>query len=206
MHPGFAARSGPLRGRTSAPLRHLRRRSAFTVLELIIVISIVAIIATLAYPRVNFTQFQVDGGARLVRITLQNAQRLAVTRQFNVVVSFDVANSRMRVLEDNNDNAQADAGERVTSANLEDGVHFGTPPAGFSGPVTDAVFGGNIKTVDGLPSITFRRDGAASSDLELYLTSRRAEGNDWRGIQVVQSTGRSDWFKYIDAIWKQGNL
>jgi prepilin-type N-terminal cleavage/methylation domain-containing protein len=182
------------------------RRRGFSVIELLIVCAIVGIFATLAYPRVNFTQFQVDGGARVVRVTLQNAERLAVTRQYDVVVSFDVTRKRLRILEDGNNNDAVDNGERVAYTALEDGVHFKIPPAGLSGPVTAAITGSNIKTVDGMPTIVFRRDGAASTDLEVYLASSKELPNDWRAIQVVQSTGRTDWFRYLNSLWKAGSI
>jgi prepilin-type N-terminal cleavage/methylation domain-containing protein len=182
------------------------RRRGFSAVELLIVCAIVGIFATLAYPRVNFTQFQVDSGARTVRVALQNAERLAVTRQYDVVVSFDVTNKRLRILEDGNNNDAVDNGERVTYAALEDGVHFKTPPAGLSGPVTSAVIGSNIKTVNGMPTIVFRRDGAASTDLEVYLVSSKELANDWRAIQVVQSTGRTDWYRYLNNLWKAGSI
>jgi prepilin-type N-terminal cleavage/methylation domain-containing protein len=182
------------------------RRSGFSAVELLIVCAIVGIFATLAYPRVNFTQFQVDSGARTVRVALQNAERLAVTRQYDVVVSFDVTNKRLRVLEDGNNNDVVDNGERITYAALEDGVHFKTPPAGLSGPVAGAIIGSNLKTVDGMPTIVFRRDGAASTDLEVYLASSKELPNDWRAIQVVQSTGRTDWYRYLNNLWKAGSI
>jgi prepilin-type N-terminal cleavage/methylation domain-containing protein len=182
------------------------RRLGYTFVELLIVLAIIAIVATFAYPRVNFTQFQVDANARGVRMTLQNAQRLAVTRQFNVVVGFDEAHGKVRVLEDNNNNNTADGTERVTYFTLEDGAHFLMPPTGVNGPVTGAINGATLTTVDGLPSIVFRRDGAGSTDLEVYLTSKRALPQDFRGITVIQSTGRTDWYKYIGAVWKAGNL
>jgi prepilin-type N-terminal cleavage/methylation domain-containing protein len=182
------------------------RRKGFSAIELLIVCAIVGIFATLAYPRVNFTQFQVDSGARTIRVALQNAERLAVTRQYDVVVSFDVPNKRVRIVEDGNNNDIVDGGERVTYAALEDGVHFKIPPAGLSGPVAASVIGSNLKTVDGMPTIVFRRDGAASSDLEVYLASSKELANDWRAIQVVQSTGRTDWYRYLNNLWKAGSI
>jgi prepilin-type N-terminal cleavage/methylation domain-containing protein len=181
-------------------------RRGFSAIELLIVCAIVGIFATLAYPRVNFTQFQVDSGARTVRVALQNAERLAVTRKYDVVVSFDVPNKRMRILEDGNNNDAVDANERVTYSPLEHGVHFKQPPAGLSGPVSGAVIGSNLKTIDGMPSVIFRREGAASSDLEVYLASSKELANDWRAIQVVQSTGRTDWFRYLGGLWKAGSI
>jgi prepilin-type N-terminal cleavage/methylation domain-containing protein len=196
------ARTSP--SHVTAP-RSVRKRG-FSAIELLIVCAIVGIFATLAYPRVNFTQFQVDSGARTVRVALQNAERLAVTRQYDVVVSFDATNRRVRILEDGNNNDAVDNGERVTYAALEDGVHFKTPPAGLSGPVSNAVNGSNLKTVDGMPTIVFRRDGAASSDLEVYIASSKELANDWRAVQVIQSTGRTDWYRYLAGLWKAGSI
>jgi prepilin-type N-terminal cleavage/methylation domain-containing protein len=194
------------RNRKPGPAAGIPIAAAFTVIELVFVVVIIGIIALFAYPRVNFTQFQVDAAARSVRMTLQNAQRLAVTRQYDVVVSFDEANGRVRVFEDNNNNNAVDGGERVTNLTLEDGAHFLMPPTGVNGPVGGAINGAALTTIDGMPSIIFRRDGAGSSDLEVYLTSKRNLPNDFRGITVVQSTGRTDWYKYIGAVWKAGNL
>jgi prepilin-type N-terminal cleavage/methylation domain-containing protein len=181
-------------------------RPGFSFLELVVVLIIISIIAAFAYPKVNFTQFQVDAAARLVRMSLQNAQRLAVTRQYNVVVSFDETHQKLRVLEDNNNNSTLDGTERATWAQLEDGANFAMPPIGVNGAATSAFVGTDVRIVDGMPSIIFRRDGAGNTDLEVYLTSKRALPNDFRGITVVQSTGRTDWFKYIGATWKPGNL
>lgn len=195
---------------SASPSRVTARRSplrrGFSAVELLIVCAIVGIFATLAYPRVNFTQFQVDSGARTIRVALQNAERLAVTRQYDVVVSFDTSSKRMRILEDGNNNDVVDAGERVTYAGLEDGVHFAIPPAGLSGPVSSAVSGSNLKLIDGMPSVVFRRDGAASSDLEVYVVSSKSLANDFRAIQVVQSTGRTDWYRYLSSLWKAGSI
>jgi prepilin-type N-terminal cleavage/methylation domain-containing protein len=185
--------------------RSIRRRG-FSAVELLIVCAIVGIFATLAYPRVNFTQFQVDSGARTVRVALQNAERLAVTRQYDVVVSFDTVNKRLRILEDGNNNDAVDNGERITYAALEDGVHFKIPPAGLSGPVSAPVMGSNLKSIDNMPTIVFRRDGAASTDLEVYLVSSKEKLTDWRAIQVVQATGRTDWFRYLNNLWKAGSI
>jgi len=196
------ARQFPMRS-SSAPRA---RRAGYTFFELLTVLVIIGIIAAFAYPRVNFTQFQVDAAARSVRVALQNAQRLAVTRQYDVVVSIDEANGKVWIFEDNNNNNAFDAGERRTSVTLEDGTHFLMPPAGVNGPVTGAVVGTSLTTINGLPSIVFRRDGAGSTDLELYLTSRRAQQQDFRAITVVQATGRTDWYKYIGSQWRAGNL
>lgn len=179
---------------------------AFTVIELMIVLAIIGIIAAFAYPKVNFTQFRVDAAARTVRVALQNAERLAVTRQYDVVVSFDTTNRRIRILEDNNNNATVDAGEHVMYAPLDDSVHFAVPPAGVSGAATNSVDGSSIRIIDNMPTLIFHRDGAASSDADIYITSKRAIDDDFRCIRVIQSTGRTLWWRYLNGAWEQASL
>lgn len=181
-------------------------RAAFTVIELMIVLAIIGIVAAFAYPRVNFTQFRVDAAARTTRIALQDAERLAIARQADVIVSFDTIGSRIRVLEDGNDNGVVDAGEHVTWTPLEDSVHFAVPPAGVSGAAPGAIDGATVRIIDGMPSVTFHRDGAASTDLQVYLTSRRALGDDYRCVEVTQSTGHTSWWRYLDGAWRQASL
>ena len=171
-----------------------------------IVLAIIGVIAAFAYPKVNFTQFRVDAAARTVRVALQNAERLAVTRQYDVVVSFDTTNRRIRILEDNNNNATVDAGEHVTFAQLEDSVHFAVPPAGVSGSASSAINGSSIRTVDNMPTLIFHRDGAANSDADIYITSRRALDDDFRCVRVIQSTGRTLWWRYLNGAWEQASL
>lgn len=171
-----------------------------------IVLAIIGIIAAFAYPKVNFTQFRVDAAARTVRVALQNAERLAVTRQYDVVVSFDTTNRRIRILEDNNNNATVDAGEHVTYAPLEDSVHFAVPPAGVSGTASSSIDGSSIRIINNMPTIIFHRDGAASSDADIYITSKRAADDDFRCIRVIQSTGRTLWWRYLNDAWEQASL
>ena len=190
----------------AVPIRQSPNRWAFTVIELMIVLAIIGIIAAFAYPKVNFTQFRVDAAARTVRVALQNAERLAVTRQYDVVVSFDTTNRRIRVLEDNNNNATVDAGEHVTYASLEDSVHFAVPPTGVSGTASGSIDGSSIRIINNMPTLIFHRDGAASSDADIYITSKRAANDDFRCIRVIQSTGRTLWWRYLNGAWEQASL
>jgi prepilin-type N-terminal cleavage/methylation domain-containing protein len=178
----------------------------YSLIELLVVVSMLAIIAGIALPQINVTAIRMDAGARLVRSSLQLAERLAITRQHNVLVSFDYAKNRLRIVEDSSNNERADAAERVTWKYLEEGARFALPPAGLTGTVTSQVVGTRVKTIDGMPSVIFRRNGVASTELEIYLSSVRAKPGDARAIAVTQSTGRADWFRYVDKNWKSGGL
>ncbi|MGH7717918.1 MAG: pilus assembly FimT family protein [Gemmatimonadaceae bacterium] len=181
------------------------RRAGFTIIELLVVIAIIGVLAAITLPRVNVTQYHMDTAARQTRIVLQNAQRLAITRQYDVIVSVDVAAGRLRVVEDRDNDATLDSDERVTWTALQDGARFTKPAAGLSGTVTGPLVGSNVRTVGGLPSVIFRRDGAASSTLEAYLSSAHNRPTDARAVSLSQATGRTAWFRHIGT-WKEGNL
>ena len=187
------------RARTAPP--------GFTLIELVLVIAVVGILAVLTYPRVDFTQFQMDSGARVMRTTLQNAQRLAITRQFDMVVSFNLAAHRIPVLEDRNNNNAADADERVTWRSFDDSVHFAVPPAGLDrGVPSSPVAGSGVIELDGMPSVVFRRDGAAGTELDVYLASKRARSKDYRAVHLVRATSGTEWYRYIDSECKKASL
>lgn len=192
--------------RTGNVIGAVATRLGYTMVEMMMVVCVVGMLAVIAAPRGYVQTYQLDAAARSARMALQNAQRLALTRQLNVIVSFDVDHNRIRTVEDNNNNGSADPGERTTYVTLEDGNHFALPLAGIYGSVSSSIVGSGLQTSGGLPSVIFRRDGEASSDLEVYLTSKRASPNDYRAITVIQSTGRTDWYKYIGGVWKAGNL
>ncbi|MDQ6888217.1 MAG: prepilin-type N-terminal cleavage/methylation domain-containing protein [Gemmatimonadota bacterium] len=180
--------------------------SGFTLVELIVVLVLLSVITSMALPRLNVIRWKMDTSARIARSSLQMAQRLAITRQHNVIVSFDLGNQRVRVAEDSNNTGGIEPSERVTYA-VMDGARFLLPPAGVAGSTaTGAVTGTNITTISGMPSIIFRRDGSSSSDLQLYLGSLRGDPDDVRAITVLPSTGRTQWFKYIQGIWKEGTV
>ena len=179
-----------------------RPRSAFTLIELLIVVTMIAILAGFAIPRIDFVKGRSDAAARLVRGQLQTAQRLAIQRQYNILVSFDVARNRVRIVEDANNNGAAESTERTLWRSLEEQARFATPPSGIA-VGGSAVAGPDIRTLDGMPTITFRRDGSASGDAEIYITSPRSLGKDFRGVVVTESTGRAEWFRYDGSSWKR---
>lgn len=179
-------------------------RRGFTLMELLIVVVVMSILAGVALPRINLHQFRVDAGVRQVQSALQQGLRLAVQRQHNVFVSFDLAAQRVVTVDDRNNNNVADEGEKVQLRQLEDGVRFATPPGPIGGNPLAAVAGTNIKTIDGLPSIIFRRDGAASTDLQVYITSTRPDPGDFKALSVTRSTGHVTYYSYRSGAWVRG--
>lgn len=172
------------------------------MIELLVVVLLLGIIAGLAIPRFDFATLRADAGVRIVRGTLMSAQRAAVMRGYPVIVSFDTANSRMRVFEDDNGNRTPDAGERMRWTPLEEQTYFTTPPAPVvAGEPVAPVTGSRLESLSGMPSVTFRRSGAASSTLRVYVLSRRGRQEHFRAISMSQATARTDWFRLIGSTW-----
>lgn len=180
-------------------------RRGFTLLELVVVLIMIGIIAGMAVPRINYEKYRADAGMRTVRTILQGAERNAIMRQTNVVVAFDVTNSRMHIIEDANNNCVYDSGERKTLRPLEEGAKFAAAANGYSGSPAPAVSGSNMCTILGFPAIQFLRDGAASTDLEVYVTSSRGSTNDFRLVKVAMATGRADAYRYTGSTWTRMN-
>ena len=174
-----------------------RKRAGFTLAEVMVVVVISGLMITLAIPRIDTTKWRADAIATIVRTSLQYAQRQAITRQHDMVVSFDTTGERIRTFWDQNNSGFIDSQERVTWRGLDVGILFTDPSvSGVSGTViTDPVSGSQVATLNGYPTITFHRDGSVSTDAEIYIKVA-AHGPPWyRAIMLTQSTGRVDWFR-----------
>lgn len=165
--------------------------------ELMVVVVIAGMMIALAIPRIDTAKFRADAIATIVRTTLQYAQRQAITRQHDMVVSFDTTGERIRTFWDINNSGAIDSPERVTWRGLDVGVLFTDPSVnGVSGTsVSKPVNGAQIATLNGYPTVTFHRDGSVSTDAEVYIKVA-GRGPPWyRAVTLTQSTGRVDWFR-----------
>ena len=171
----------------------------FTLIEMLILVVMLSILASLALPRLDYNRYRVNADARNVMMTLAYAQRLAVSLQHNVQVTFDPVNRQVRTLEDANDDGNFTADERVRGFQLTEGVILdrnGAPNLPAPSPSNEVT------------QITFWRDGSANTAGVVYLNTTKgvAKGNneDSRALEIIRSTGRASWWTYTGGSWRRG--
>ena len=94
---------------------------------MIMVVVIIGIMAKVAIPRFNIDKYRADAAGRLARMLLQEAQRNAITRQSNVIVSFDPTYNKFRVVQDYNNNDTINTTDLVQYRNMAEGAVFSKP-------------------------------------------------------------------------------
>jgi prepilin-type N-terminal cleavage/methylation domain-containing protein len=174
-------------------------KHGFSLIELLIVLVIIGVVAGLTVPKLNLSTYRVEAIAQQVRSVFQTAQRTSLTRQFDVIISFDTVRSELRIGEDKDNSHSIDPGEvrvwRPTGQN--EGNIFSIPPRKLDGTVaTKSIVGSDLKSIDNFPSITFHRDGSASSDAEVYMSNASRGVMQYRAVTLTRSTGRTEMYRY----------
>lgn len=171
------------------------------------VLLVVGILLGVVIPEIRVERFQLDSAVLEVASAVMSSRGKAVLRQHDYVLMFDEDEHEFFVLNDANNNGETDTGEERTTVQLSERVKFdrggATPLLGL----TDAI--SFTKVAESLPALTFHRNGAASEEGVIYLTSVRAAaaGNnsqDTRALQIERATGRVRCFTYRTLAWQEG--
>lgn len=192
--------STPRRRRTDAP-------RGFTLVEMLTVMALIVAILGIALPNIDVARFRLDGEVQSLALMINSSQRLAVLRQYDIVLAFDETENRIRLHHDTDKDGALDSDEEVRFIALEDEVVFGR-----GGATALPEGGANVtftEVQDGLPSMTFRRNGSASENGVIYLTSllaSRAAGHSehTRAIQIERATGQVTCMSYRTSSWEIG--
>jgi type II secretory pathway pseudopilin PulG len=170
------------------------------MIELVIVIVVMGVFAGLAIPKVSAGRNRAEAAAQQVRSVFLTAQRTSLTRQYDVIVSFDTAKNAVRIGEDTDNNGQIIGVEWKFWRSIGDGKFMVPPVTSDNTTAPSKSLLGDFKTVDMMPSIVFHRDGSASTDAEIYVgNTYKDQPTEWRMITLTRSTGRSDMFRLSNA-------
>jgi prepilin-type N-terminal cleavage/methylation domain-containing protein len=180
--------------------------AGFTLIEIVVVVTLIAVLTAIAAPKIDVNRFRIDSATRSIGSAVMASRGEAILRQHDVIILFDEAGKRARVISDENNNGTIDLGERERVVQLDDGVTFGRGG-------TPAIMGHTLvvsieKQIDNLPALIFRRNGSASEEVVVYLTSMRGDvaGNfpqDSRALFVERSTGRVVCYSYRTLDWQE---
>jgi len=179
----------------------------FSLIELLLVISMIGVLAALVLPKVRVDNAQVDAAARTVGLSLMVAQREAASRQHNVLLVFDTTAHSIQTVWDANNNAKTDGGERTRPFPLPERVVLGRPstvPAlGSASPSVPVML-----TTASKPMLVLQRNGSVDRSVTLYFSTQRAmaggTNKDTRAVVIARATARPEWYAWTGATWRHG--
>jgi len=186
----------------------MRTRRGYTLIEMMIVVTLIAIVTATAMPHIDYQNSRQDASVAAVRGAMQQAQSYAVSSQHEVWVIVDAGRNRLIAVQDPSDSNHYVASDHYWSVPMQDGAKLGlgavgqlpgdaSPTAGVAITTPTPITAGVLSSVPN--GFVFRSDGAVSSNVQIYITSIRGLTKDSRAIDITQATGRVDWYKYKAA-------
>jgi len=171
------------------------------------VLTLMAIMAAMAAPRISFMRYRQDANGRLVQRTFISAQQTSIQKNFTVFVVIDYAASRMLVVRDINANGSVDMPpDSAVSWALAEGAKFAIPTTTVDGATAYYATGPGITATASGPMITFRPDGSASGDAFVYLGLPTGNPEALRAIELAGSTGRTRLWRYLGGAWHRDSI
>jgi Tfp pilus assembly protein FimT len=179
----------------------------FSALELMLVVCIMGMMGGIALTKIDLARMEANSAVQVLSTSMVAAQREAITKQHDIILTFDAGQRTLRMVWDRNSDGDIDAGERIRAIPLEGRISFGL------GGAPARAFGANPinfdRDIGGRPALLFHRNGSASGIGGFYLTTSRAiatpgHERDTRAVEIVRATGRTEWYRYTGTAWKRG--
>ncbi len=183
-----------------------RRARGFSLIELLLVISMIGVLAALVLPKIFVDNTQVDTATRTFGMSLMVAQREAIARQHNVLLVFDTSAHTITTVWDANNNATADAGEKTRPFLIPERVVLGRPASVSPLGTATASVPVTLKLGD-KPMLVLQRNGSIDRSVTLYLSTISSMAGspnvDARAIVLARATARPDWYAWTGSKWRR---
>jgi prepilin-type N-terminal cleavage/methylation domain-containing protein len=197
-------------------------REGFTLMEMMIVVSIIAILSSVAVTsyRSNINKIKAHNSARTIVLTMSEARIRAISENNYYIVAFRkpgdigfagnaIAEYIVEVLDDNDNSTDYNAGEKITTEELRPGIIYNFPIGDDFKCLGTAITGIN----DGINfpnnEVVFYPRGNSSVDGEVYIIPDNdvVDGlnSNRRCIYLMNITGKSVIYKYDQAESDGGN-
>jgi prepilin-type N-terminal cleavage/methylation domain-containing protein len=190
---------------------HRPARSAFTVIEIAMVLVVIAILAAIALPNIDFARYRMDGNARDVQNQLIGAQARAVQRNMPILVTFFFTRKQFRRVDDANGDGLYNIGETINWFTLAEKANFVIPPSTIDGATPWYATGPGLRLITSggttFPTLTFLPNGSTGGDVVVYLGTQASRLSDFRAIEVTGATSKVHfWRMQADGTWKLSDM
>lgn len=177
----------------------------FSVVELLLVVTLMGILAAFAMPKMRVESSQVDTAVRTVGMSILVAQREASSRQHNVLLVFDTTAHTVNTIWDKNNNMAIDYAEKTRPFLLPERVVLGRPSGVAAlGTATDGV---PITLKSGTkPMLVLQRNGSVDRSVTFYFTTKQsmagASSKEVRALVIARATARPEWYAWTGTAWR----
>ncbi len=185
------------------------------MIEMAILVGIIAVLAAIAIPNIDFQRFRMDTNMRAVQNQLIGAQMLSVQKKVRVILTFVYNEGQFRVVQDQNNDGLWGGAEPRNWRTLAEKMKIVIPPSTIDGASPYYATGPGIRYVGitgtsgtacaSCPTMDIYPNGSTSGDVVVYFGSgKTARKSDYRAVQIYGSTSKVKlWRMQDNGSWKQ---
>lgn len=182
-----------------------RTRRGFTLVEILIVITLIAVVAGWAVSRFTNMNYRMDANVRMLQNTIIAAQQTAIGRGVPVQLMFDASGDsamRVRILIDADDDGQVSMNETVTYRAL-DGARFMAPATTIDGAAPAYATGPGLVASRPalLQALRIAPNGTLGGDVVLYIGTVATRAYDLRALAISGATARTAFWSNANGSW-----
>jgi prepilin-type N-terminal cleavage/methylation domain-containing protein len=178
--------------------QHRQPRRGWTVIEMALVLAVIAILAAIALPNIDFDRYRADGNARNVANQFIAQQLTAIQHNMPVIVTIVYDQGLMTITWDANSNGIADSSEYTYNRVLAEGAQFVIPPVTVDSATPYYATGPGLTYLNQTyqyPTVTFYPNGSTSGDVVIYIGTNNGKLTNMRALQIVGATSKVNFYR-----------